>query len=284
MIIPVGINHVIRRVPVVTIAIIAICTLVQIYADEWAPTPSDVRQALDRVEHADSDEHMAELAQEAERLAERIPIVRFGYVPGSGMTSGLIISAFVHVGWLHLIGNMLFLWLAGAALEDRWGTLRFAGFYLAGAAASALSFDLVYSGPATILVGASGAISALMGAFLVNFARMQIHFAYVFMRGIGTFDVVAYVALPLWLGEQLLQAWMQSDGGQVASVAFTAHIGGFAFGFLVSGLAKLVAARSEVSATPRRPPKPSARPATPIVAPKPESPPRDPGGGPTMLR
>lgn len=284
MIIPVGINHVIRRIPVVTIAIIAICTLVQIYSAEWAPTPSDVEHLLEEQAHADSDVRAAELGKEADDLAERIPIVRFGYEPGSGLNSRLVTSAFVHSGWLHLIGNMLFLWLAGAALEDRWGALRFAAFYVAGAAAATLGFSFLYSGPPTVLVGASGAISALMGAFLVHFARMQIHFAYVFFRGVGTFDAVAYVALPLWLGEQLLSAWSQDASG-VSSVAFTAHITGFLFGGAVAIVGKVLAAREEVSARVPRVASPEpARPKTPIVAPKPEPPPRDPGEGPSLLR
>ena len=284
MIIPVGINHVIRRIPVVTIAIITLCTLVQIYSAEWAPTAADVDRVLEEQARADSDVRAAELAKEAEDLAERIPIVRFGYVPGSGLDSRLVTSAFVHSGWLHLIGNMLFLWLAGAALEDRWGALRFAGFYLAGAAVSTLGFSLLYSGEPTLLVGASGAISALMGAFLVNFARMQIHFAYIFMRGVGTFDAVAYVALPLWLAEQLLSAWAQGASG-VSGVAFTAHVSGFLFGGAVAGVSKVLGARAEVSANaPRIAKAEPARPKTPIVAPKPEPPSRDPGEGPSLLR
>src|SRR5262245_4225148 len=112
MIIPVGINHVIRGWPLVTIAIIATCTLIQIYASVWAPSPESVAMLVD--------------ASEIERLVDRIPIVRLGYPTGHGLGWRLFTSAFVHDGWFHLIGNMLFLWLAGAALEDRWGRLRFA--------------------------------------------------------------------------------------------------------------------------------------------------------------
>src|SRR5437868_7043452 len=202
MIIPVGINHVIRGWPRVTIAIIVSCTLIQIYASAWAPSPEDVEtlvhQRIREHSTAPDENWEANIAQEAEHLADRIPMVRLGYPTGRGLSWRLFTSAFVHSGWLHLIGNMLFLWLAGAALEDRWGSLRFAGFYLAGAAAATLFFDALYAGPDTLLVGASGAISALMGAFLVFYSRMQIQFAYWFGRSIGTFNLVAYIALPLW--------------------------------------------------------------------------------------
>lgn len=307
MIVPVGINHIIRGWPRVTIAMIVTCTLIQIYASAWAPSSEDVAILVDRrvSEHASAPDASWESAvtDEAEQLADRIPIVRLGYPTGRGLSWRLFTSAFVHDGWLHLIGNMLFLWLAGAALEDRWGSLRFAGFYLAGAAAAALCFDALHSGPDTILVGASGAISALMGAFLVFFARMQIHFAYWFGTAVGTFDLVAYVALPLWLAEQLLSSWLQDDPGNVSSVAFTAHIGGFVVGLVTAAIVKLATRPSAEapdaadSADPgRETPRPVARPAPAadakqhrnpphpkIAAPEPPPKPRDPNDGPTFL-
>lgn len=301
MIIPVGINHVIRGWPRATIAIIVTCTLIQIYASAWAPSAEDVATLVhQRIrEHSSSPDENSEsaIAQEAEQMADRIPIVRLGYPTGRGLSWRLFTSAFVHSGWLHLIGNMLFLWLAGAALEDRWGSLRFAGFYLAGAAAATLCFDALYAGPDTLLVGASGAISALMGAFLVFYSRMQIQFAYWFGRSIGTFNLVAYVALPLWLGEQLLSAWLESDVGNVSSVAFTAHIGGFVFGLVVAVIVKLATLqRAGASESGREVPRAIARsapaadakqhrdpPQPKIEAPEPPPKPRDPNDGPTFL-
>ena len=306
MIIPVGINHVIRGWPRVTIALIVACTLVQIYASAWAPSPEDVAALVDqrvREHAADPDASLESAVTEVERLSDRIPIVRLGYPTGSGPSWRLFTSAFVHDGWLHLIGNMLFLWLAGAALEDRWGRLRFAGFYLAGAAASTWCFDALHSGPDTILVGASGAISALMGAFLVFFARMQIHFVYWFVTAVGTFELVAYLALPCWLAEQVLSAWLRSDLDDVSSVAFTAHIGGFVFGLVVAAIVKRATGQAaDAAESGREPPRAIARPApavdvkrhhdpprsprpprAKIEAPKPPLEPRDPDDGPTFL-
>ena len=305
MIIPVGINHVIRGWPRVTIAIIVTCTAIQIYATAWAPSQDDVVALLEKrigeQSSAPDENWESTVEKEVNELADRIPIIRLGYPTGSGLSWRLFTSAFAHSGWLHLIGNMLFLWLAGAALEDRWGRLRFAGFYLASAATSTLFFDLLYSGPDTILVGASGAISALMGAFLVFFARMQIHFAYWFWISMGTFDLVAYVALPLWFAEQLLSVWLQNDAASVSSVAFTAHIGGFLFGLAIAAIVKLAArqpADAEAPTPDRERPRPAARPAPvpdaksprvppqpkpPLEVPKPPPGPRDPNDGPTFL-
>jgi len=295
VIVPIGINHVIRRLPLVTIAIIATCTLVHIYAEEFAPSPKDVVQLAETRAHELADHDDQQLAQkyadEVEELANRIPFVRLGYRTGSGLSWRLVTSAFVHGGWLHLIGNMLFLWLAGAALEDRWGKARFAAFYVAGSIASAGFFDLLYSGSPTVLIGASGAISALMGAFLVCFTRMQIHFAYWFGVRAGTFQAVAYVALPLWLAEQVLDAWLATQTRGISTVAFTAHIGGFLFGLAVALAASVFARRDDggqgkvpraiARAAKPEPPKPAIA-APKIEPPKPEPPP-NPDGGPRFL-
>jgi len=309
MIIPVGINHVIRGWPKVTLAIIAACTVVQVYSAVWAPSPEQIRDEIrERILEMPVAETEAEqtkleerFAHDIEKLADRVPIARFGYRTGTGVNYRLVTSAFVHAGWFHLIGNMLFLWLAGAALEDRWGKAKFAAFFAAGAAASALFFAAMHDGPPTTLVGASGAISALMGAFLVCFARMQIYFLYWIGRGIGRLDVVAYIALPLWLAEQLFDSWWQSSL-QVSSVAFTAHIGGFGFGFATAAIARLVGRYRERPEPVDGPPvarvvTERTRTAEPAVAeaplaplpikavepPRPEPPP-DPTSGPRFLK
>jgi len=204
VILPIGHDRSIARWPVVTIGIIAICTLVQLYATLVAPVTWE-----------------------------------WGYHTGSGINVQLVTSAFVHGGWLHLIGNMLFLWLAGAAVEDLVGPVKFAIFYIAGAVAATGVFAAMHSGHETIVVGASGAISAVMGAFLVYFTSTQIRFWYWLMFRTGTFETAAYVALPLWLAEQFL--WRSIEGpSQYSGVAYEAHIGGFALGFGVALVAKMI--------------------------------------------
>ncbi|HEY1555566.1 MAG TPA: rhomboid family intramembrane serine protease [Kofleriaceae bacterium] len=227
MIVPLGIDHKIRGLPWVTISIIAICTLVQIDASYIAPSMEDLARATDD--------------QQLMAMLDHLPIWRLGYETGSGVTWRLVSCAFVHAGWWHLIGNMLFLWLAGAALEDRWGRVRFALFFVVGAAAATLCYDWFSDEPGIRLVGASGAIAALMGAFLVCFTRTQIIFGYWWFVRAGIFRMSAALALPLWLGDQFLSAYLAGhDPGGFTSIAYGAHIGGFVFGAIVAVVAKLV--------------------------------------------
>ena len=226
MIIPIGHDQAIRRLPWVTIAIIATCTLVQIYASFMAPNERELLRFIS--DHGDD----ASAARSFEQMLNRIPMIRFGHRTGSGLGLSLITSTFVHDGWFHLIGNMLFLFLAGSALEDRWGPLRFIAFYVLGGCAATLCFEATYSRP-TILVGASGAVSALMGAFLLHFARAQITLWYWIFWRTGTFYMPASLALPIWLVEQIVWGMRDHSAGHVAGVAYAAHIGGFVIGAIL---------------------------------------------------
>jgi len=151
--------------------------------------------------------------------------------PGA-QVSHLLTSMFLHGSWLHILGNMWFLWLFGNNIEDSMTRPRFAAFYLlAGLAAAALQ---VAANPASIvpMVGASGAISGVMGAYLILFPRVRV-FAIVF---IGFF--ITRIALPAWM---MLLYWaaiqffggLSSIGGQGGGVAFWAHVGGFAAGVVL---------------------------------------------------
>lgn len=237
MIIPIGHDHSIRQWPQVTIGIIVLCTLVQIWSSFLAPEPADLlpRAIAIAAEYdtPDGSEPTPEKAAELERrlndLVNELPMQRLGYRTGTGISLALITSAFAHGGWLHLIGNMLFLWLAGSALEDRYGRMRFALFYVLGAVGATYAFEATAE-KGILLVGASGAVSACMGAFLLHFHRAQIRFWYLLMYRSGTFHLAAWVALPLWLGEQFLWASLDSVDGKTTGVAYAAHIGGFALG------------------------------------------------------
>jgi membrane associated rhomboid family serine protease len=242
VIVPIGHDQSVRRMPWITIGIIALCTLMQLYSSFGAPSERELFDQAQRIEsrYTQTDEELTDeqiVAQEramerdVEALLQQIPQYRFGYKTGSGISLGLVTSAFVHGGWMHLIGNMLFLWLAGSALEDRYGRLRFTLFYLFGAVAATYAYELTVSKDTPhLLVGASGAISACMGAFLVHFRKTQITFWYWFMYRSGTFRWPASLALPLWLAEQVIYAAIYGSMGVVSSVAYAAHIGGFAIG------------------------------------------------------
>jgi membrane associated rhomboid family serine protease len=156
---------------------------------------------------------------------------------------GMFTSMFLHGGWLHLLGNMLFLWIFGNNVEDRLGSIAFLLFYLVGGVAAALT-QVVIGPQSTIpLVGASGAIAAALGAYIVLFPGARI-LSLVFL---GFFyqliEVPAIIVLGFWFGLQLLSGFA-SFGAETAEggVAFFAHIGGFVFGLAVGLLLRLAGA------------------------------------------
>src|SRR5229473_3492385 len=142
-----------------------------------------------------------------------------------------ISANFLHGGWLHLIFNMWFLWLAGTVLEDAWGRLIYPLFYLLAGAVALLVHAGVFSGSIVPVLGASGAVAGLMGAFLVRFAKTRIKLLLFLWLGfrpyLHRFSAPAYAVLPVWFVTQLFWALLTGSGG---GVAYWAHIGGFAFG------------------------------------------------------
>ncbi|MEQ9319475.1 MAG: rhomboid family intramembrane serine protease [Polyangiaceae bacterium] len=165
-----------------------------------------------------------------------------GFVPADGVGLTVVLYAYAHGGLVHLLGNMVFLWCMGVNLETRWGTPTYAAVYLVGAAVSGLAYGSLHGGSTIPLVGASGAIAALMGAFLVSLFKTRIKFwyliFYLFRVSTGTFKVPAYVVLPLWFLSDLLGAYVEARGAG-GGVAYSAHVGGFVFGFIEAGALKL---------------------------------------------
>ena len=168
-------------------------------------------------------------------LRQRDLVQRFGYRATSPASPNVLIAAFLHAGWIHLIGNMLFLWLCGMNMEDRWGHAVFGGFYALAAILSSLAYALVHRGSAAPLVGASGAIAGAMGAFLADYHQARLKVLYwVWWRMSfkpGVFFVRALFALPIWFLGELLDAWIESDSRVGGGTAYSAHVGGFVFGF-----------------------------------------------------
>ena len=153
----------------------------------------------------------------------------YGFVPARPHPVSYLSANFLHAGWLHLIGNMWFLWLAGFILEDNWGRPIYSVFYLVAGAASLQFYAWCSPGSYTPLVGASGAVAALMGAFLVRFPKMKIEMALVTLFYRYKFKAPAYWLLPLWL---VMEFFYGAALGQGSSVAHWAHVGGFLFGIL----------------------------------------------------
>ena len=169
---------------------------------------------------------------------------RHGYIPADPSLLALFTSMFLHAGWLSLLGNMLFLWLAGASLEDRWGRPCFLACYLACGVVAALIHGAVFPQSRVPMVGASGAIAGLMGAFLVRLAATRIRFSYWFMVFQGTFVVPAYVVPAIWLLLQFVLARSVATGG----IAVWAHIGGFLFGAGVAAVIWLTGLETQILA------------------------------------
>ena len=178
-----------------------------------------------------------ELMEEAFAALEEHPWYRFGLIPSTPTATGLFTHMFLHGGWLHLIPNLLFLFLTGSFIEDRWGRGLYTLFYLAAGVAGAALFVGKYPGFDGPLIGASGAIAGAMGAFLVCFARAKIKFFYWLGIFFGTFSAPAWLMLPLWFANELFTASLVdalNPGGSGAGVAYWAHVGGFGFGVLAA--------------------------------------------------
>jgi membrane associated rhomboid family serine protease len=169
--------------------------------------------------------------------------IKFGYIPvefvrGLELTPELAASTyltpftsmFMHGGWLHLIGNMLFLWIYGNNIEDYFGPVKFLLFYIVSGLAAIALYTLFGPHSQVPLVGASGAIAGVMGAYMVLHSRAQITVLMVFFF-IQFITLPAKVVLGIWFVYQLLMSMIGSATG--GGVAWMAHVGGFGFGWAV---------------------------------------------------
>ena len=147
-----------------------------------------------------------------------------------------VLSMFLHGGWMHSLGNALFLWVFGRAIEDVMGPMRFLGFYLiCGLAAAAAQIAVNPSSPVPT-VGASGAISGVMGAYLLLFPRVRVHMFFFFIIFFKIFRIPAWVVLLYWFAIQVLSGLpeLHASGGEpTGGVAVWAHVGGFMAGILL---------------------------------------------------
>jgi membrane associated rhomboid family serine protease len=146
----------------------------------------------------------------------------------------LISSQFLHGGWLHLLGNLLYLWIFGNNVEDRMGRPGFLAFYLTGGVLAGLAQVAIDPQSPIPTIGASGAIAATLGAYLVFFPGARVTslvflgFFYQLVR------IPAAIVLVLWFGLQLIDGIGSLGATQGGGVAFFAHIGGFVFGLVVA--------------------------------------------------
>jgi membrane associated rhomboid family serine protease len=150
-------------------------------------------------------------------------------------------AMFLHAGWLHLLGNMLYLWIYGDNVEDSLGHWRYLAFYAVCGTAAVLAQALSAPQSAYPIIGASGAISGVLGAYLLLFPRARVLTLVLLPFFFTTLRLPAMWLLLLWFAAQLVSDLTLQDGG--AGVAFRAHIGGFLTGMLLVPLFK----RREVS-------------------------------------
>jgi membrane associated rhomboid family serine protease len=207
-----------QRPPIITIVFIGICIAVFLY--------------------------QVNLPQEAAELFAlqygAIPAIIFGHASLSEeavvfpASLTLITSMFLHGGWMHLLGNMLYLWIFGNNIEDAMGHAKFVVFYIVSGILAALSHALTDPSSQIPMVGASGAISAVLGAYLLLFPRAHV---LVLLPAIGMTRVAAGIVLGMWFITQLISGGM-SVGSTGGGVAFFAHIGGFIAGMALIGVFK----------------------------------------------
>lgn len=151
----------------------------------------------------------------------------------------MLLSTFLHGGWLHIIGNMLFLWIFGNNVEDFLGPVKYLLFYVAGGIVAGFSQVLTNLGPIqqaiTPAVGASGAVAAVLGAYIVLYPRARVNAIVPIFFFFTVVQLSAWVMLGMWFLLQIFSQALSSGQG----IAFLAHIGGFVFGvvaiFLLGG-------------------------------------------------
>lgn len=211
------------RTPVVTIGVIALNTAVWVLVQGMGTDPALTRS-------------VCQLGLIPGELLHRIPAgtaVPLG--PGASCVVGYgatwltpLSSMFLHGSWFHLIGNMWFLWLFGNNVEDSMGRARYALFYLLSGLGAAATQTLLSPTSAVPMVGASGAISGVMGAYVILYPTVQVHMLVVLVVFITRIVVPAYLMLGYWFLLQLLQG--TATLGSTRGVAFWAHVGGFIAG------------------------------------------------------
>jgi len=265
MIFPIKSESRVRRFPVVTVSLIAINILVFLFSFpamnrqemairdkefelydieirtltpddpsailEYAKDPQALREKMLNREMLISDELWEEWKKaydEFEKIKNKSIASKYGFIATNFDLSTLISYMFLHGSIMHLLGNMWFLWLVGVNVEDDWGRPFFLGFYLmAGIVASLLFAAMTRS--EVPLIGASGAIAGVMGAFAVQYYRSKIYFLFIwfFPFIFRVFPLYAWFYLPLWFITQLFYAIYLTD---YSNTAFWAHVGGFGFG------------------------------------------------------
>ena len=163
-----------------------------------------------------------------EALLSKIFSVRYGFKPAYANFITALTYMFIHGNFMHLLGNMVFLWLVGCMLELGYGRVLYVLLYLLTGVLSVGLYSLVYADSTVPLVGASGAIAGLMGAYAVAYGKTKIKIFYSLGFYFNYAQVTAIVLLPVWIGNEIFQLFFGSYQG----IAYVAHLGGLVSGGL----------------------------------------------------
>lgn len=266
-ILPIGSDQAVYSRPYITWAIAAICVVVHVWGvlamdryteliersasafytelalDDSAridpaateDMPANVRGALaqwiaDDPDDPAVDEPLTEVAVAFGASVARLPYIRLGYVPADDRPQTLVTYQVVHGGWMHLIGNLLFLLVAGGVVECFWRSWAYVGLFVISGIGGGLLHAWVTGDPTMPLVGASGSIAGLMAGFLMGHARTRIHllaivWLLIFIRSFKV-SIVAMYLIPIWAAVQLYSLFGDPSG----AVSYGAHVGGFVVG------------------------------------------------------
>jgi membrane associated rhomboid family serine protease len=171
-------------------------------------------------------------------------LVPANIVAGHGWIT-ILTSMFMHAGWLHIIGNMLFFWVFGPEIEDVMGPLRYLVFYLLGGLAATTAQIAVDPASTVPNLGASGAIAAVMGAFLITYPRDRIRTILLFGWFARVTFIPAIILVGIWFLTQLFSEVGALVSVQQGGVAYMAHVGGFVFGMITARLFEIRQRRAE---------------------------------------
>ena len=269
-ILPIGSDQAVYSRPYITYAIAALCVLVHIWGvmttdrhavainesaqaffqeleldrnaridpEVAADLPANVRGELapwiaDDPDDPTIDEPLTEAAAVFGAAVGQLPFIKLGYVPADNGLLTLATYQVVHGGWMHLIGNVLFLLVAGGVLECFWRNWAYLGLFLLSGIGGALLHGAVTSDPGMPLVGASGSIAGLMAGFLLGHARTRIHlmvivWLLIFIRSFRV-SIVAMYLIPIWAAFQVWSLVTDTTG----TVSYGAHVGGFVVGLVL---------------------------------------------------
>lgn len=242
-----------RTIPVVNIAMIAICGIVFLLQ---LAEPEDQGTLVERygmiparVLHPDRlievpVEQQATGDYQVRRLPNgevvRVPEVRTVMRPAAKASipawMTLLTCIFLHGGWMHFLGNMWFLWIFGDNVEDRFGHVGYLIFYLAAGVAASLAHLLSAPGSAIPTIGASGAIAGVMGSYMISYPHARVQALVPIVYVMQMVVVPAPIFLGIWLLMQLFEGVSSITAVETTGVAFWAHVGGFVAGAAVTWL------------------------------------------------